>query len=150
MADIRRGETLLNYHRRRLEELKEIRRPWEPIWQELCRLFRADPPSPLGPEGRPEVTPQIIDSTATQKLDVLKSGMHIRFDFAFSPLVPPFRSGQRSFGSARREGFTSLRFRNECANCSLVFEPCIGPFHHVGYGDLVLFGQSVAILVADV
>lgn len=70
------NETQIAYHRRRCEELKQIRQPWESDWQELAS--NVDPTryrAQLRAE-RAASRKKIIDGTGTLAYRTLKSGMH--------------------------------------------------------------------------
>jgi hypothetical protein len=91
-----RNETQIAYHRRRAEELKQVRQPWETVWRPLgeyieptrLRLTNANE----GAMGRAS----ILDSTGTKALRTLASGMHSGIT---SPARPWFRLGTTSIPS---------------------------------------------------
>ena len=83
-----RFETQVQYHRRRAEELKNVRSPWEGIWQGLADYIE---PTRLRLSSKNEGAvsrSKIIDSTATFSLRTLQSGMHSGIT---SPARPWFR-----------------------------------------------------------
>ncbi len=141
-----RNETQINYHRRRLEELKTVRQPWETIWRPLANFIE---PTRLRMTNKNEGATSrehIIDSTGTFALRTLQSGMHSGLT---SPARPWFRlttfdPDLKDFAPVKtylsqvegrmREVFQSSNLYNA---------------FHTGYGDLGQFGQSLAIMAED-
>lgn len=141
-----RSETQVAYHRRRLEELKAIRNPWESEWRGLARVIE---PSRLrldvNAEG-PFSRAAIVDSTGTFALRTLQSGMH---SGVTSPARPWFRLttfDPKLKDYAPVKEYLSLvenRMR-EIFQASNVYNA-----FHTGYGDLGQFGQSCGLLIED-
>jgi len=139
-------EAQLAYHRRRLEELKVLRAPWEALWRELADYIE---PTRLRLDGVKEGAKsraKIVDSTGTLALRTLTSGMH-------SGITSPARAWFRLtvFDEEIRENpSVKLYLEQVEARMRDVFQASnIYPSFHVGYGDLALFGQSCALLVED-
>src|SRR6218665_551157 len=89
MADFpRSNETQITYHRRRLEELKQVRQPWEAEWRALADYIEPTRLRLSGNREGPRSRARIIDSTGTHAYDTLKSGMHSGLT---SPARPWFR-----------------------------------------------------------
>lgn len=141
-----RNETQLQYHRRRAEELKSIRSPWEPEWRELARYIE---PTRLRLDLRDERSTSrkaIIDSSGTFALRTLQSGMH---SGVTSPARPWFRlttfdPEMRDFAPVREylsQVETRMREAFQASNIYNAF--------HMGYGDLGQFGQSCGLLIED-
>lgn len=141
-----RNETQVAYHRRRAEELKSVRNPWESVWTPLASYIE---PTRLrlqllneGATSRKE----ILDSTATKALRTLKSGMHsgitspARPWFRLSTFDPelkdfaPVKTWLSDVETRMREVFQGSNLYNS---------------FHTGYGDLGQFGQSCGLLVED-
>lgn len=147
MADTRRtDETQIAYHRRRLEELKQLRQPWEAEWRALADYIEPTRLRLGGDREGPRTRAKIIDSTGTHACDTLKSGMHSGLT---SPARPWFRlttfdptlkkvDAVKAYLAAVQD---KMREVFAASNLYRAF--------HVGYGDLGQFGQSVAILVED-
>lgn len=146
MSDMRPHESQIAYHRRRLEELKDIRRPWEAIWRQLADYYEPSRLRLWGEKEGPRSRARIIDSTGTHALDTLKSGMHSGLT---SPARPWFRLSTSIPALKKRDDVkiylaaTQEKMREVFSSSNLYRA------FHVGYGDLGLFGQSVAILVED-
>lgn len=146
-TDRRSNETQIAYHRRRAEELKKIRQPWESTWTGLAdniepsRLRLSD-----GTVEGPRSRTNIIDSTGTFALRTLQSGMHSGIT---SPARPWFRLSTydpdlKDFAPVK-EYLNAVETRmREIFQASNIYNA-----FHTGYGDLGQFGQSVAILVED-
>lgn len=141
-----RYETQVAYHRRRLEELKRIRQPWEPAWQPLADFIE---PTRLRLTLKNEgftSRAKIIDSTGTFALKTLASGMHSGLT---SPARPWFRLTTpdrelREFAPVKTylsEVEKKMREVFQASNLYTSF--------HTGYGDLGEFGQSCGILAED-
>ncbi|MBX5020415.1 portal protein [Rhizobium lentis] len=147
MADPRRSnETQINYHRRRLEELKQIRQPWEAEWQALADYIEPTRLRLTSKAEGPRSRKKIVDGTGTHAYDTLKSGMHSGLT---SPARPWFRlatfdadlkkvDAVKVYLAAVQE---KMREAFAASNIYRAF--------HIGYGDLGQFGQSCAILVED-
>lgn len=142
----RRNETQIAYHRRRLEELKQIRSPWEADWQALADHIE---PSRLRLASSPEGAisrAKILDSTGTFALRTLASGMH---SGVTSPARPWFKlttpdPGLKDFGPVKEYlAAVETRMRDAFATSNLYRA------FHQGYGDLGQFGQSCGILVEN-
>lgn len=138
------NETQIAYHRRRLEELKRTRQPWETVWTPLAEFIE---PSRLRLTNKDEgafARDKIVDSTATFALQTLKSGMHSGIT---SPARPWFRlttddPDLREFAPVKTylsDVEDRMRQVFQSSNIYNAF--------HVGYGDLGLFGQSMGILI---
>lgn len=141
-----RNETQVQYHRRRAEELKSVRSPWEGEWSGIAEFL--DPSRlrlTLKNEG-PFSRKSIIDSTGSFALRTLKSGMHSGIT---SPARPWFRlttndPDLKEFAPVK-EYLSSVEQRmREVFQASNLYTS-----FHTGYGDLGLFGQSAGILVDD-
>jgi hypothetical protein len=145
MADTRH-ETQIQYHRRRIEELKQVRQPWEADWCDLASYV--DPTRYRAPHDRERaaIRRKIIDATASLALRTLKSGMHSGLT---SPARPWFRlttkdQELRDFAPVKEYLSTvEARMREVFAASNLYTS------FHTGYGDLGLFGQSCAVLAED-
>lgn len=141
-----RYETQVNYHRRRADELKSVRGPWEQIWQGLADFIE---PTRLRLTARNEGAvsrSKIIDSTATFSLRTLQSGMHSGIT---SPARPWFRlttfdpdlkdyTPVKTYLAAVEQRMREVFQKSNVYNC-----------FHTGYGDLGQFGQSCGLLVED-
>lgn len=141
-----RHEKQVVYHRRRLEELKGIRSPWEATWQELADYIEPTRYRPqMKPEG-PMSRAKIVDSTVTFANKTLASGMHSGIT---SPARPWFRL--TTFDPDLKD-YAPVKLYLSQVEQKLreVFQKSnIYPAFHTGYGDLGQFGQSVGILVED-
>lgn len=141
-----KSETQITYHRRRVEELKSIRQPWEAEWSTLASYvdptrYRAQ----LLAE-RAASRKNIIDGTGTLALRTLKSGMHsgltspARPWFKLSPKDPDLRD----FAPIKEYLSTAEAGMRQVFSASNLYTS-----FHTGYGDIGLFGQSCSILVDD-
>lgn len=141
-----RNETQVAYHRRRAEELKSVRNPWETVWRPLAEFIE---PTRLRLSNANEGAmsrASILDSTGTKALRTLASGMHSGIT---SPARPWFRlatsdPGLKDFAPVKTylsEVETRMREAFAGSNIYNAF--------HIGYGDLGQFGQSVGLLVED-
>ena len=146
LANAPRNETQVQYHRRRFEELKSIRSPWESLWQSLAEYVE---PTRLRlqlvNEG-PLTRTKIVDSTATFALRTLASGMHSGIT---SPARPWFRlttydPSMKDYGPVKTWLAEVERRMREIFQRSNIY-----PSFHSGYADLGLFGQSCSILAED-
>lgn len=141
-----RNETQLQYHRRRLNELKTIRQPWEATWQAVADYIE---PSRLrlnlvneGPVSRSNIN----DSSATFALGTLASGMHSGIT---SPARPWFRLSTfdpdlKDYAPVKEYLALVERRMREVFQKSNLY-----PAFHAGYADLGLFGQPCSLLVEN-
>lgn len=140
------NETQVSYHRRRAEELKSIRNPWESSWTGLAEYIE---PTRLRLELKNEGAigrKSIVDSTGTFALRTLQSGMHSGIT---SPARPWFRlttfdPDMKDYAPVKEYLADVERRMREVFQSSNIYNA-----FHMGYGDLGQFGQSVAILVED-
>lgn len=141
-----RHETQVAYHRRRLEELKQVRNPWEKAWQPLAEYIE---PTRLRLTNKDEGATSrasILDSTGTKALRTLASGMHSGIT---SPARPWFRlttfdPDLKDFAPVKEYLAAVEQRMREVFQSSNLYNA-----FHTGYGDLGQFGQSVAILADD-
>ena len=139
-------ETQIAYHRRRAEELKTVRTPWEGCWTSLGEFIE---PTRLKLTNKTEgftSRAKIIDSTGTFAHRTLASGMHSGIT---SPARPWFRLATfdpelRDFAPVKEYLATVENKMREVFQASNVYNA-----FHTGYGDLGQFGQSVGILAGD-
>ena len=140
------SESQVAYHRRRAEELKQVRNPWESAWGDLADFIE---PSRLRLELKaegPYSRKKIVDSTGTFALRTLQSGMHSGIT---SPARPWFRLSTfdpdlRDFAPVKTYLASVETRMREVFQSSNIYNA-----FHVGYGDLGQFGQSVGLLVED-
>ena len=140
------NESQVAYHRRRAEELKSVRSPWETIWQPLADFIE---PTRLRLSNKNEGAvsrSKIIDSTATFALRTLQSGMHSGIT---SPARPWFRlttfDPEMKDYAPVKEWLAAVEQRmREVFQTSNLYTA-----FHTGYGDLGQFGQSCGLLVED-
>lgn len=142
----RPGESQVAYHRRRLEELKTIRSPWEGTWQGLADFIEPTRYRPNNTDGGPYKRDKIVDSTATFAMRTLASGMHSGIT---SPARPWFRlttfdPDLKDFAPVKEYLAAVEEKMRETFQKSNIY-----PAFHTGYGDLGLFGQSAGILAED-
>ena len=141
-----RHETQVQYHRRRLEELKQVRNPWEPAWQPLAEFIEPTRLRLQSKDEGPISRKSIIDSTGTFAHRTLASGMHSGLT---SPARPWFRLATfdpelKDFAPVKEYlALIEQRMREVFQGSNLY--TCF----HQGYGDLGQFGQSCGILVED-
>lgn len=141
-----RNESQVAYHRRRLEELKRIRQPWEGVWQGLADYIEPTRLRlTLANEGWTK-RDKIIDSTGTFALRTLASGMHSGIT---SPARPWFRlttpdPDLREFAPVKEYLSAVEKKMREVFQASNLYTS-----FHIGYGDLGQFGQSCGILAED-
>lgn len=141
-----RNETQLQYHRRRLEELKPVRQPWESEWQGVADFFD---PTRLRLTNRNEGSvsrKKIIDGSGTFAYRTLKSGMHSGLT---SPARPWFRlttydPDLKDFAPVKLYLAQVEQRMREVFQSSNIYNA-----FHTGYGDLALFGQPCGILAED-
>ncbi|MBY3038925.1 portal protein [Rhizobium laguerreae] len=147
MEDLRRSnETQIAYHRRRLEELKQVRQPWEKAWRDLADYIE---PTRLRLTSKPEGShsrAKIIDGTGTHAYDTLKSGMHSGLT---SPARPWFRLSTNDDDLKKIDSVKVYLAAVQNKMRQVFAASNIYRAFHIGYGDLGQFGQSVAILVED-
>lgn len=141
-----RNETQVAYHRRRLEELKQVRQPWESEWRSLAEFIE---PTRLRLTSRnegPITRKSIVDSTGTFAYMTLASGMH---SGVTSPARPWFRlaaadPGMKDYAPVK-EYLAAVESRmREVFQASNLYSS-----FHTGYGDLGQFGQSCSIMAED-
>lgn len=140
------NETQIAYHRRRAEELKTVRQPWESCWTSLGEFIE---PTRLKLTNKNEgftSRAKIIDSTGTFAHRTLASGMHSGIT---SPARPWFRLATfdpqlRDFAPVKEYLATVESKMREVFQASNVYNA-----FHTGYGDLGQFGQSVGILAGN-
>ncbi|MDK2769908.1 MAG: hypothetical protein KYX69_19595 [Sphingomonas sp.] len=141
-----RYETQIAYHRRRAEELRQVRQPWESVWQPLAEFIE---PTRLRLNTRREgfiSRDKIIDSAGTFAHRTLKSGMHSGIT---SPARPWFRlttydPDLKDFAPVKAYLAAVEQRMREVFQSSNLYSA-----FHTGYGDLGQFGQSVGILAED-
>ena len=145
-VNARPNESQVDYHRRRLEELKTVRHPWESVWRALAEFIE---PTRLRLNGLDEGAlsrSKIIDSSATFSHRTLASGMHSGLT---SPARPWFKltttdPDLKDFAPVKEYLALVERTMREAYQGSNVYNT-----FHMGYGDLGQFGQSAAMLVED-
>lgn len=146
-ANAPKNETQVAYHRRRLEELKAVRNPWEGIWRDLADYLK---PSRLRLDTnneRPFDRKKIIDSTGSRALRTLASGMHSGIT---SPARPWFRLQIAGDPDMRENAAIKGYLAEVERRMRDVFQSSnIYPAFHLGYSDMAQFGQSVGLLVED-
>ena len=140
------NEKQVVYHRRRLEELKSVRSPWETVWQGLADYIEPTRLRLQSVNEGPISRAKIIDSTGTFALGTLASGMHSGIT---SPARPWFRlttfdPDLKDYGPVKVYLSLIEQRLREVFQKSNVY-----PSFHVGYGDLGQFGQSAGILAED-
>lgn len=141
-----RNETQVQYHRRRLTELKSIRSPWEAEWTGVAEHFDPTRLRLTDRNEQPYSRKKIIDSSGTFAYLTLKSGMHSGLT---SPARPWFRLTTfdpelKDFAPVKEYLAQVEQRMREVFQASNIY-----PSFHTGYGDLGLFGQSCGILVDD-
>jgi len=141
-----RNETQVAYHRRRFEELKQVRQPWEGLWSSLAEYIEPTRLRLLSGNEGPIERKSILDSTGTFAHLTLASGMH---SGVTSPARPWFRLAPADKAmkdnSAVKEYLSAVEDRmRQVFNASNVYSS-----FHIGYGDLGQFGQSCALMVED-
>ncbi|MDX8537057.1 portal protein [Mesorhizobium abyssinicae] len=141
-----RNESQVAYHRRRAEELKTVRSPWEPVWTPCADYIE---PTRLRLSSRNEGAisrDKILNAKATVSLRTLASGMHSGIT---SPARPWFRLATldpdlKDYAPVKTYlADVEQRMREVFAGSNVYTA------FHIGYGDLGLFGQSVGLLVED-
>lgn len=139
-------EKQVAYHRRRLEELKSVRSPWEATWQALADFIEPTRLRMQSINEGPLSRSKILDSSGTFALKTLASGMHSGIT---SPARPWFRlttydPDMKDFGPVKVYLASVEQRMREVFQKSNIY-----PAFHTGYGDLGLFGQSCGILAED-
>lgn len=140
------NETQVAYHRRRFEELKQVRNPWEATWSPLAEFIEPTRLRLTNKNEGPITRKSIIDSTGTFAHRTLASGMHSGLT---SPARPWFRlttpdPDLKDFGPVKEYlALVETRMREVFSGSNLYSA------YHIGYGDLGQFGQSVGILAED-
>ena len=141
-----RNETQVAYHRRRLQELKSVRSPWEATWLTLADHIEPTRLRMQSVQEGPISRSKILDSTGTFALKTLASGMHSGIT---SPARPWFRLTTydpklKDYGPVKAWlSVVEQRMREVFQKSNLY------PAFHTGYADLGLMGQSCGILVED-
>lgn len=141
-----RSETQVQYHRRRFNELKTVRQPWEPAWTPLAEYIEPTRLRLTNKNEGPVSRKSIIDSTGTFAHRTLASGMHSGLT---SPARPWFRlttfdPDLKDYAPVKEYlAIVETRMREVFAGSNLYNA------FHTGYGDLGQFGQSCGILVED-
>jgi hypothetical protein len=140
------NEKQVQYHRRRLEELKSVRSPWEATWQGLADHIEPTRLRLQSQNEGPISRAKILDSSATFALKTLASGMHSGIT---SPARPWFRlttfdPDLKDYGPVKTWLSAVEQRMREVFQKSNVY-----PSFHTGYGDLGQFGQSCGILSED-
>lgn len=140
-------ETTRRYHDRRRNELKTLRSPWEDHWREIADYIAPNRLriNAMEPKGRPD-RKHIVDSTTSQALRTLASGMHSGIT---SPSRPWFRLTTfdpelREFSPVKTYLSKAEQMMREVFQASNIYRA-----FHTGYADLGAFGQSASILVSD-
>ncbi len=140
----RDSETQIQYHRRRAEELKKLRQPWERSWSGLAEFVA---PHRLRLEDASEFSisrTKILDPSGTYAWRLMASGMHSGLT---SPARPWFRF-ETEDPEMREWGPAKLWIDDVENVCRRMFSRSnVYPAFHEGYGDLGLFGQSCGILI---
>lgn len=139
-------ETQIGYHRRRLEELRTMRTPWESEWTALADYIEPTRLRLIARNERPSSRKKIIDTTGTFALITLKNGMHSGLT---SPARPWFKLSMQD-QDLRKFGPVKSYLADVEEKMRTVFRSSnIYTAFHAGYGDLGQFGQSCSILVED-
>ena len=147
MDNLRRSnETQIAYHRRRLDELKQVRQPWEREWRSLAEYIEPTRLRLDSDKEGPRSRAKIIDSTGTHAYDTLKSGMHSGLT---SPARPWFRLTTFDPDLKKRDSVKIYLAAVQDKMREVFAASNLYRAFHIGYGDLGQFGQSVAILVED-
>lgn len=141
-----RNESQADYHRRRAEELKQVRQPWEAEWRALAEFIEPTRLRLVLKNEGPFSRSKIIDSTGTFALRTLASGMHSGLT---SPARPWFRlttfdPDLKDFAPVKEYLAAVEQRMREVFQASNLYNA-----FHTGYGDLGQFGQSLGILVDD-
>lgn len=140
------NESQAAYHRRRLEELKAVRSPWEAIWRGVADHVEPTRLRLHGQKEAPANREKIVDSTGTFAMRTLASGMHSGIT---SPARPWFRLSTfdhdlRDYGPVKEYlAQVEQRMREVFQKSNLY------PAFHSGYGDIGLFGQSCGLLAEN-
>lgn len=139
-------ETQIQYHRRRLTELKPIRQPWESEWEGVATFIDPTRLRLTNRDERAISRKAIIDSSGTFAYRTLKSGMHSGLT---SPARPWFRlttydPDLKDFAPVKEYLAAVEQRMREVFSGSNIY-----PSFHTGYGDLALFGQPCGLLADD-
>lgn len=139
-------ETQVQYHRRRADELKKLRQPWESVWGPLGEFIEPTRLRLNNTEEGAMSRAKIIDSRGTFALRTLASGMHSGIT---SPARPWFRlttfdPDLKDYDPVKNYLATCEQRMREVFQSSNIYSAM-----HTGYGDLGQFGQSVSILIED-
>jgi hypothetical protein len=139
-------ETQIRYHRRRAEELKTVRQPWETEWSGVSSYIDPTRLRLTNRDERSVSRKAIIDSSGTFAYRTLKSGMHSGLT---SPARPWFRlttfdPDLKDFVPVKEYLAAVEQRMREVFQGSNIYNS-----FHTGYGDLALFGQPCGILVDD-
>ncbi|KYK44539.1 phage tail protein [Bradyrhizobium liaoningense] len=145
-ANAPRYETQIQYHRRRLTELKPIRTPWESEWEGVAAFIDPTRLRLTNRDERAISRKAIIDSSGTFAYRTLKSGMHSGLT---SPARPWFRlttfdPDLKDFAPVKEYLAAVEQRMREVFAASNIY-----PAFHTGYGDLALFGQPCGLLAED-
>lgn len=141
-----RNESQVAYHRRRMNELKTIRTPWESEWRSVAEFVEPSRLRLLSSREQPYSRSKILDATGTFAAKTLASGMHSGLT---SPARPWFRLGTsdsqlREFGPVKEYLALVEKKMREVFQKSNIY-----PSFHLSYLDLGLFGQPYGLLVED-
>lgn len=141
-----RNESQVSYHRRRLNELKSIRSPWEGSWQGLADFIE---PTRLRLSDKNEgatARKNIVDSTGTFALRTLQSGMHSGLTSPARPWfkLTTFDPDLKDFAPVKEYLALVEQRKRELFQSSNLYTA-----FHTGYGDLGQFGQSAGLLLED-
>lgn len=144
MPEARANETQVQYHRRRAEELKRVRQPWESAWTSLADFVAPHRLRLEAADERSISRKRILDPSGTFAWRTLASGMHSGLT---SPARPWFRFGTedpelREWGPVKLWVDEVEAIERRMFQRSNVYQ-CF----HEGYGDIGLFGQSCGILI---
>ncbi|MCM5554105.1 portal protein [Pleomorphomonas sp. NRK KF1] len=142
--EARANETQVQYHRRRAEELKRVRQPWESTWTGLADFVAPHRLRLEAANERAISRKRILDPSGTFAWRTLASGMHsgltspARPWFRFATVDPELREwGPVKLWVDEVEAIERRMFQR--SNVYTAF--------HEGYGDIGLFGQSCGILI---
>lgn len=141
-----KNETQVAYHRRRLEELKQVRQPWEAEWRSLAEYIEPSRLRLTSRNEKPITRKNIIDCSGTFAHRTLRSGMHSGIT---SPARPWFRlttfdPDLKDFAPVKEYLDAVQNRMREVFQGSNIYDA-----FHSGYGDLGLYGQSCGILAEN-
>jgi hypothetical protein len=140
------AESLIGYHRRRLEELKEVRQPWESEWSDLGEYVEPTRIRLYSRKERPSSRRKIIDSTGTFAYNTLKNGMHSGLT---SPARPWFKLSLADSDLKKFAPVKEYLAKVETEMRRVFRQSNVYNAFHQGYGDLGQFGQSCGLLIED-